>query len=217
MKKERYDMASKLLEKYVEKNGLNGLIGVGKDPTSGEFNTLTISKFDPKSAEAQELKQAGYEIIYPASLKKEAVDKMDPDQQVDYESTKNTALIVDRHEENRTLDFAKKIEDHFFSNGDRMLGGIDSERNATSVYPRGDFEENVSKEYNDLLNRVGFTTEMDKEGKVTAFSNIPYPIAKRSKFREIYNSAKDKIQGMFAKIKSIVKPDKTKEDKQDVR
>ena len=98
-----------------------------------------------------------------------------------------------------------------------MLGGIDSEINATSVYPRGDFEENVSKEYNDLLNRVGFTTEMDKEGKVTAFSNIPYPIAKRSKFREIYNSAKDKIQGMFAKIKSIVKPDKTKEDKQDVR
>ena len=72
--------------------------------------------------------------------------------------------------------------------------------------------------FDEILKSVGFETEQAQNIGDMSYLKIHtdgqiYPV-KQSKFSQIYMNAKDKIQGMFNKIKAIVKP-KTKEKEND--
>ena len=67
-----------------------------------------------------------------------------------------------------------------------------------------------------LLGSVGFEPVIEGEKydkSISISSDIPYPAVRKSKFEQIYDKAKGKIQGVFAKLKALVNPkDQVKEN-----
>lgn len=213
MIQERYQQASNLLSQHLKENDSMGLIGVSFDRSSKEYNGLSLSGLDRDSATVKKLESLGFKVIYPAPLTEKAVDRMDVGDKYVYDAKMSDALVIDGKEQNLSLDFANTIARHYFSNGYGMIGGVDFEKNSITEYPHGDFKEGVSSEFQDLLNGLGFQTEMDERGNVTVLSDIPYPAVRKSKLEQIYDKANGKIQGVFAKLKALVNPkDQVKEN-----
>ena len=212
MIQERYQQASNLLSQHLKENGSKVLIGDSFDRSSKEYNGLILSGLDRDSATVKKLESLGFKVIYPAPLTEKAVDRMDVGDKYVYDAKMSYALVIDGKEQNLSLDFANTIARHYFSNG-YVLEGVDFEKNSITEHPHGDFREGVSSEFQDLLNGLGFQTEMDERGNVTVSSDIPYPVVRKSKLEQICDKAKGKIQGVFAKLKALVNPkDQVKEN-----
>ncbi len=207
MIQERFEQALNLLGQHLKDNvpmGNLGKLGISMDRSSGEKNGLSLSKLDKNSDTVKKLEDLGFKVIYPAPLTEKAINEMSVGERYVYDAKMNTALVIDGNEQNRSLDFARTISQHYFSNGSGMRTGLDTKNNSITEYPFGDFEEGVSAGYQDLLNDLGFKTEMNEYGNVTVSSDIPYPAVKRSKIEQIYDKAKGKVQGIFAKLKGLV-------------
>lgn len=205
MNQERYEQASNLLSQHLKENStMGGLIGVSFDPTSKENNGLSLSGLNRDSETVKKLESLGFKVIYPAKLTEREVARMNTENKYVYDAKMSNALVIDGNEQNLSLDFAQTIARHYFSTGYSMERGVDIKNNSVTEYSYGNFVEGTNNDFQDLLNDLGFQTEMNEYGNVTVSSNIPYPAVKKSKFEQIYNKAKGKIQGAFAKLKSIV-------------
>ncbi len=99
-----------------------------------------------------------------------------------------------------------------------MCGGVNSNNNSISQNINlSNYREGTAQNLQNLLTNVGFKSSIEN-GHITISSDVPYPAVKKSKFLQIYDKAKDKIQGVFAKLKSLVNSkDQVKESNQDER
>lgn len=212
MIQERYEQAHSLLSEHLKENGIIE-IGCSYDPSSKEYNGLTIPRLNRESDKVKNLESLGFKVIYPAQLTKQEVDRMDDVQKGAYNAEMSTALVIDGSEKCLSLNLENIIAEHYFYAGMPDIAGLDSKSNSIVRYPRDEFPPETNANYKELLDDIGFQTEMDEKGIVTISSDIPYPAVKKSKFEQIYDKAKEKIQGVFAKLKDFVNPkDKIKEN-----
>lgn len=198
----RIEEARNLLKQYDNQNH-TFYMGAICDPSTMETNGLVQYNLKRDSETVKTLESLGYKVIYPAQLTEDKVARMDVTEKYLYDERMNQALVIDGNEKQLSLDFANAIAKHYFSNG-LVMAGVDIENNSITEYPHGEFVEGVNKDFQDLLNSIGFQTEMNEHGHVAVSSKIPYPAVKKSKFKQIYDKAKGKIQESFAKLKSLV-------------
>ena len=227
MNQERNEQVLKVLREHREKIQENGkiapLIASNRDSVLKEDIGYTMYGMERDSEAVKKLESLGFKVIYPAELSEEKVSRMSDVDRYVYEDKMKRALIIDGKETNLSLEFGKMISDHYLSaDTPTHLWGFDKENNSlTNHIVLGHHKEGTDENLQALLESVGFNPTLDGEKydkSITISSDIPYPAVKRSKFEQIYDKAKGKIQGMFAKLKSIVKPkDQVKENEQDER
>lgn len=227
MNQERNEQVLKVLREHREKIQENGeiapLIGSHRDPALKEDIGYTMFGMERDSETVKKLESLGFKAIYPAELSEEEVSRMSDADRYVYEDKMKRALIIDGKETNLSLEFGKMISDHYLSaDTPTLLWGFDKENNSlTNHIGLGHHKEGTAENLQALLESVGFNPTLDGEKydkSITISSDIPYPALKRSKLEQIYDKAKGKIQGMFAKLKSIVKSkDQVKESEQDER
>lgn len=218
MIQERYEQASNLLSQHLKENNQMGMIGVSRDPSSKENNGLTIAGLNRDSDTVKELESLGFKVIYPAQLTEQAVDRMDDVQKYVYNAKMSTPLIIDGSEKCLSLNLENLLAKHYFKAGMPDIAGFDSRNNSITRYLRHGFPPETNANYKKLLDDLGFQTEMDDKGRITTSSNVPYPAVRKSKFEQIYEKAKGKIQGAFAKLKELVnQKDKAKENETNER
>lgn len=222
MNQERNEQVLNVLREHIEKTKKNGeitpLIGSHKEDMG-----YTMYEMERDSETVKKLESLGFKAIYPAELSEEAISRMSDTERYVYENKMKRALIIDGKEQNLSLEFAQMISDHYLSaDTPTHLWGLDRTNNSLTNYiGLGHHKEGTAENLQELLSSVGFNPTLDGEKydkSITISSDIPYPAVKRSKFEQIYDKAKGKIQGMFAKLKSIVKSkDQVKENEQDER
>lgn len=242
MKQERFEQANELLSEYCKEKEINSLIGFHSDtrpvepgnltlkdaletmlkvhttPHSKEVTGLTLPGLNKNSDTVKKLEEAGFKVVYPAELTEQAVENLDEVEKYTYDKLLGTALVIDGNEENLSLDFANTISSHYFSTGDGVWSAVGTENNSITECPHGQFVDGSSDRLNELLTNLGFRSQVAENGDVTVSSDIPYPVVKKSKFRQLYDLGKDKISSAFAKLKSFFAPkDQVKEDDQDER
>ncbi len=166
----------------------------------------------------EEMEARGFKVIYPAKLKDDAQIYSGTGIMVEgkyfNQTVENHALIMDLNEP-KSLEIAGMIANHFFEQK-HMFQLADFENNSMGVYEDKDFEEGSNKKYADLLNEIGYETTIDENGMVTAYSDIPYPEVKKSKYEQIYDKAKGKIKGMLSAIKNKLNIKDKEQDKEEV-
>lgn len=207
----------KLEEILHEKVDLTGqMMGVGTDPHTHIQESLSVKmKRDPEVI--KKLEALGFKVIYPAEISEndqKRLEETDISDKYTYELRRDNALIVDTQLQHHSMSLAGKIAEHYFSLGKEYasdyglteLGGVGDNQLLESM-PKG-FKAQHANEFDEILKSVGFETEKENSGnfnylKIHTDGQI-YPV-KQSKFSQIYMNAKDKIQGMFNKIKSMVK------------
>ena len=211
MKQERSEEVSEIL------NGRKS--ACQSDPqTKEEIGYYTKLDKEKDSHLIEEMEARGFKIIYPAKLKDDAQIYMKEGEKLHgkyyNQQVENDALIMDLNEP-KSLEVAGMIANHFFKEK-HIFELVDFENNSMGVYEDKDFEEGSIKKYEDLLNEIGYETTIDKNGMVTAFSDIPYPEVKKSKFEQIYDKAKGKIKGMLSAIKNKLNTKDKEQDKEEV-
>ena len=216
----------KLEEILHEKVDLTGqMMGVGTDPYTHIQESLSVKmKRDPEVI--KKLEALGFKVIYPAEISEndqKRLEEIDISDKYTYELRRDNALIVDTQLQHHSMSLAEKIAEHYFSLGKEYasdygvdIGGIGS--NQLFERMSEGFRAQHENEFDEILKSVGFETEKAQNIGDMSYLKIHtdgqiYPV-KQSKFSQIYMNAKDKIQGMFNKIKAIVKP-KTKEKEND--
>lgn len=228
MKQDRVEELSVILNEYNKKLKENGkiseLIGERRNPHINEAigYYLTIDK-EENLHEIEEMEARGFKVIYPGKLKEDARIARGPGKEIIEGKYLNQtmgkrALIIDSNEP-KSLEIISMISDHYFSEG-HVINGLDYKENSITSHEHGQFQEGTNKEYQDLLNDMGYKTTMDEYGRVTAFSDIPYPAVKKSKFEQIYDNAKGKVKAMFSAIKnrfSSKNQEQVKENEEDER
>lgn len=228
MNQERNEQVLNVLREHREKIQKNGeiapLIGSHMDPALKEDIGYTMFGVERDSETVKKLESLGFKAIYPAELSEEAISRMSDVDKYVYEDKMKRALIIDGKETNLSLEFAKMISDHYLSADitSTHFWGLDRTNNSITKYiGLGHHKEGTAENLQSLLSSVGFNPTLDGEKydkSITISSDIPYPAVKRTKFEQIYDKGKGKIQGMFAKLKSIVKPkNQIKENEQDER
>lgn len=219
MNQERKEEVSNILDKWAREN--KTMIGVHSFNKEAIGYTVGGGGREIDSETVKKLESLGFKAIYPAELSKEEVSKMSDVDRYVYEDRLKRALIIDGKEPNLSLEFGRIISDHYLSADNKtLLWGVDK-NSLNKVIGLSHHKEETAQNLQALLESVGFHPTLDGEKynkSITITSDIPYPAVKRSKFEQIYDKAKGKIQGMFAKLKSIVKPkDQVKENEQDER
>lgn len=201
MNQDRSKQAINILNEYNKKRKIEEqeFIKTSENPHTHEDIGYSL-KMDKNSKEIQQLEDLGFKVIFPAELTEEAVAKMDVAQRHEYDTKLNEALIVDTNGQH-SLDLASVIAKHYFQEG-HCMQGVSAQSNSLTEYSHGEFKEGNNQEYKKLLDEIGYETTMDENGRVTAFSDIPYPAVQKSKIEQIYENAKGKINGIFSAIKN---------------
>ncbi len=221
MKQERNEQVMKILEEYRDEYTKNGkiapAIGSQMDPNLKENIGIYMRELKRDSDTIKKLEGLGFKAIYPAELSEEAIARMSTAERYVYDEQMKDALIIDGKETNHSLDFAKMISDHYLSTDtSHHFWGLYNEDKSIKRYIESNHKEGTAENLVELLGSVGFKTaiEGEKEDKsVSISSDIPYPTVRKSKFEQIYDKAKGKIQGVFAKLKTLVNPkDQVKEN-----
>lgn len=212
MNKEREELLIQILNKAgKERTPGHSITGPHFQGTIAQ-SVPYYEQLDPNLVKA--LEAEGFKSIFPAKLTDEAIARMDESSKLMYESNLGSSLIVDTQEPHRTVDLVHTIAKHYYSTGDvEPLSGIDKRDNSITEFPWGNFREGSSEEFSQILSDLGYQTEIGENGQVKAFSDVPYPVVKKSKFGQIYDKAKGRIKDVFSKIKSMVSSkEETKEN-----
>lgn len=218
MTKERDDLLYQILSERPKDDQWRSMMGSSIEPSTKQPNGTTVPGLDRNSYTVKKLEANGFKVIYPAPLSKEAIERMDVSAKTVYEMNQSYALVIDGSEKTLSLSFEQLINTHYFWHGLPTISGVDLQRNAITRYSRSDFPPETNANYKKLLDDLGFQTEMDEHGSVIVSSDIPYPTVRKSWFEKIYNTARDKVQGTFEKLKNLVKSkEKTKENEPDER
>lgn len=215
MKEERVEQINQLLREhreYLKNNGEGALLSVAyHDRASGEINGMDMRDLKRDSDTVKRLESLGYKVIYPAELSEERISSMSTSEKYVYDRKMNHALIIDKQEECQSLEFGKMITDHYLSAEPiRNLWSVESDKNNNSINNFIDtrsYKEGTDKDLQGLLKEVGVDSTIEQGNyykKIGISSEVPYPTVKKSKFAQIYDNAKGKIQGVFAKLKSLV-------------
>ncbi len=214
MNKEREELLTQILEKAGEEKKIEVPFGNSRDPHFQETTALYAQYEQIDSDLIEDLEAAGFKSIFPAKLPDEAIERMDKLSRDRYERKMRHSMIVDTQEPHRTVDLVHTIAKHYYSTGDvEPLSGIDKRDNSITEFPWGNFREGSSEEFSQILRDIGYQTEIGENGQVKAFSDVPYPVVKKSKFGQIYDKAKGRIKDVFSKIKSMVSSkEETKEN-----
>ena len=179
------------------------VMGVACDDNSNNWSRYTVL-LDRNSRKVQELENEGYKIIFPAELSQQAVDKMEPDEKEHYEINKRLAMIVDSAEDCHSLDLARDIATHYYSNCAGTITGVDYEQNALAIFPYGDYDPNTHQELHKIYSELGYTASLDGE-QLSINSDEPYYCVTKSKFQQIYFDTKDKLHTMIENMSTFIK------------
>ena len=212
----------KLEEILHEKGDLIGRpMVVGKDLYTGIQESLSVDmKRNPEVI--RKLETLGFKVIYPAEISEndqKRLEEIDISDKYTYELRRDNALIVDTQLQHHSMSLAVTIAEHYFSLGKEYASDYGLDMGGLGINQLFEcmsegFRAQHENEFDEILKSVGFETEQAQNIGEMSYLKIHtdgqmYPV-KQSKFGQIYMNAKDKIQGMFNKIKAIVKP-KTKE------
>lgn len=216
----------KLEEILHEKVDLTGqMMGVGTDPYTHIQESLSV-KMKRNPEVIKKLEALGFKVVYPAEISESDQKKLEEKDNGDkyiYNIKRDNALIIDTQLQHHSMSLANTIAKHYFSLGKEYasdygvdIGGVGT--NQLFERMSEGFRAQHENEFDEILKSVGFETEQAQNIGGMSYLKIHtdgqmYPV-KQSKFSQIYMNAKDKIQGMFNKIKAIAKP-KTKEKEND--
>ena len=187
------------------------VMGVACDDKPNQLSIYTIL-LDRNSRKVQELEKEGYKIIFPAELSQQAVAKMGPDEKKHYEINNRLAMIIDPKEDCHSLDLARDITTHYYSNCDGTITGVDYEQNALAIFPYGDYEPNTHQALHKIFDELGYTARLDGE-QLSINSDEPYPCVTKSKFQQIYFDTKDKLHTMIENMSAFIKGSAIRQDK----
>lgn len=222
MKQERVEQIREILEEYRKNMQNNGEIV----PKSCVYTDLALKEnmgFDMPGLEinsntVRKLESLGFKVIYPAELSAEEIAMMTDEERYEYNAKIKNPLIIDGKETSHSLEFAKMISNHYLS-GNKQLWSFDKENNSLTRHIRpSDYKEGTVENLEKLLSNVGIEPAIEENEEYhyksfTISSDIPYPAVKKSKLEQIYDKAKGKIQGVFAKLKALVnQKDQVKEN-----
>lgn len=201
-------MLDEILQSYVQQEESSN-IGIFFAQNSSEVigNGLRIPQNSP---EVKKIEGLGYKVIYPARLKDDKVAQMDISKRKEYEARMNTALIVNPAGK-RTVDLESLISRHYFQNGIEM-GGMGL--NYVVTRASGDFDGDYNQEYKQMLDSLGFQTTIDQNGLVTTYFDEPIHSVNETKFEQIYNESRSKVQETLKKIKEAIIRRQNKQERQ---
>lgn len=192
-----------------ENNNLPPLLGECtcselEETVAYKLSDYSISKDSPL---IEELTKAGFKVIYPAEAPKEQIELMTEDQKDDYKYNQNTGMIVDANADMHPIGLASMIAQHYYSNVGGVLGGYqDNKIHFYDGIYLGKPEEKakIDEDFRKMLDELGYETKTNESGETLAKGDMPYPTVQKSKFQQIFDTAKSKIQSTFAKIKSTL-------------
>lgn len=210
---------------HGEVNLKRQMMSVCQDPYTHIQEALSVNmKRDPEVI--RKLETLGFKVIYPAEISEsdqKRLEETDISGKCIYEINRDNALIVDTQLQHHSMSLAVTIAEHYFSSGKKYASDYGLDMGGLGINQLFEcmsegFRAQHENEFDEILKSVGFETEQAKNIGDMNYLKIHtdgqlYPV-KQSKFSQIYMNAKDKIQGMFNKIKAIVKP-KTKEKEND--
>ena len=177
--------------------------------------TIGYRMSDLEPYTVKDLEALGFKVIYPAELSEDRVYRMSTREKYFYDYQMKEALIIDGKEQSHSLELAKIISNHYLSADTIPPGYWGIDETGTSLTKDIEFDhykEGTAEKLQELLSDIGVNPTLDGES-ITISSDIPYPTVRKSKFEQIYDKAKGKIQGTFAKLKALVKPkDQVKEN-----
>ena len=201
-------MLDEILQSYVQQEESSN-IGIFFAQNSSEVigNGLRIPQNSP---EVKKIEGLGYKVIYPARLKDDKVAQMDISKRKEYEARMNTALIVNPAGKH-TVDLESLISRHYFQNGIEM-GGMGL--NYVVTRASGDFDGDYNQEYKQMLDSLGFQTTIDQNGLVTTYFDEPIHSVNETKFEQIYNESRSKVQETLKKIKEAIIRRQNKQERQ---
>ncbi len=210
---------------HGEVNLKRQMMSVWQDPYTDIQEALSVNmKRDPEVI--RKLETLGFKVIYPAEISEsdqKRLEETDISDKYTYEIKRDNALIVDTQLQHHSMSLAVTIAEHYFSLGKEYASDYGLDMGGLGINQLFEcmsegFRAQHENEFDEILKSVGFETEQAQNIGDMNYLKIHtdgqlYPV-KQSKFSQIYMNAKDKIQGMFNKIKAIVKP-KTKEKEND--
>lgn len=207
MKKERHKQILEIIKKENEKDVMDSYYHDHKD---AEVTLVSLNRLREDSPAVNKLKNSGFHVIYPPQLSETDLEKMPPSKREQYKvATKYspTAHVIDKGEENLTLGLANKLAKMYFKFNPyslTCLPGYNKDNNSMT-YDLG--KNPYTEKFNELLKNIGYESELDKEGRLSVYSDIPYPHVKKTKFEKIYDKAKNGINKILSFFKN--KPGKT--------
>lgn len=210
MNKERQELMFNIINKYCKENDqLPTLLGSHKCTELEETVAYTLSDYhiSKDSPLIEQLTQAGFKVIYPAEAPTEHIARMTEEQKSDYNYHQNEGLIVDASADKHPIGLANIIASHYYADIGGTLGGYtdNSVTYHNGTYPGKDEEQNkINEDFSNILNELGYETETNERGEITAKGDMPYPTVQKSKLQQIFDNAKSKIQNVFAKLKSAL-------------
>ena len=171
----------------------------------------------------RKIESLGFKVIYPAEISEDDKKRVEGDiaDKNTYEKSSQRALIVDTRLKYHSAELADQIKNQYFSLAKSYasdyrasLDGVGQNENIDMM--EGGFKAKRINEYEEILKSVGFDTEQVKYDwgnaiKVHVDRQLP---VKQSKFSQIYMSAKDKIQGLFNKVKALAKSKNKEQEKE---
>lgn len=223
MEDSKWKKLEEILHKEVDFT--DRMMGVGTDPYTHIQESLSV-KMKRNPEVIKKLEALGFKVVYPAEISESDQKKLEEKDNEDkyiYNIRRDNALIIDTQLQHHSMSLANTIAKHYFSLGKEYasdygvdIGGIGN--NQLFERMSEGFRAQHENEFDEILKSVGFETEQAQNIGDMSYLKIHtdgqmYPV-KQSKFSQIYMNAKEKIQGMFNKIKAIAKP-KTKEKEND--
>ena len=184
------------------------IMGVACDEDTTQWSRYTIL-LDRNSSKVQELEKEGYTVIFPAELSQESIDKMEIDEKENYELNKRLAMIVDANEGCHSLDLARDIATHYYSNCAGTITGVDYEQNALAIFPYGDYDPSAHKTLHKIFNELGYNASLDGY-QLSINSDAPFCCVTKSKFQQIYTGVKDKLHTMIENMSAFIKDSNTR-------
>lgn len=210
MNKDRQELMFNIIGEYCKKNNqLGPLLGSHGCTELAETVAYTLSdyKIGKDSPLIGQLTQAGFKVIYPAEAPIKYVESMTEEQRSDYNYNQAKGLIVDARADKHPMGLANIIAGHYYADVGGILGGYDDNKITyhNGLYPGKDEEQNkINKNFSNILNELGYETEINEHGEVTAKGDMLYPMVQKSKLQQIFDNAKSTIQNVFNKLKSTL-------------
>ena len=229
MEKNRENQLSEILMKVVQESGFRGVKSNVVDKETGEVCACKINGILKENPEAvKELEELGYVIISPTRLSDIAMQQMQNmqgDMNYDHQAEIRLqgSMVVDPKQE-KTKTLAEEIIKEYYSNKDVYKSFSEYYKRSHDGAGLAELDAfgGNTKELQDILSKVGFSTEVDKEGMLVVKGNdfsinvdgisgksmdkLPEKsLVQASKFEQIYNKAKHRIKDTFEKLKSFFK------------
>lgn len=188
MKEERL---AQLKEMVTRKPGEREIAGIfdGRYEEPIQYASGTVQK---GSEEAKKLEEAGYVLIYP-----KISDYPRDGKEVNEYLNQNSAMIVDKVNENPNVNMIHKIAQHYYG---QEIGG-----NYALMEENGSLTFQADDELKKIYDSIGIKYEEKENGDITVASDVKKMEIKKGTIARLYENAKGKVQSAFNKLKNFFK------------